>query len=105
MARCAGNPLNGEALSDILDILWRHFFIRTTRLSYIPERARVRLHVLIADRDGRLDADGICRHVPDWQAAGLWFCGPAGFGQALRRAFSAKGFAEERFHQELFEMR
>ena len=71
----------------------------------LAERARVRLHVLIADRDGRLDADGICRHVPDWQAAGLWFCGPAGFGQALRQAFSAKGFAEEKFHQELFEMR
>ena len=75
------------------------------RLRELAARAKVRLHVLVAARDGRLDADAICREVPDWQVAGVWFCGPAGFGRALRTAFTARGLGPERFHQELFEMR
>ena len=55
--------------------------------------------------DGRLDADGICRSVPDWKQAGVWFCGPAGFGAMLRDTLAARGLPAERFHQELFEMR
>ena len=45
------------------------------------------------------------RSVPAWAQAGVWFCGPAGFGNTLREALGARGLAPERFHQELFEMR
>ena len=43
--------------------------------------------------------------VPQWQEADVWFCGPAGFGQALRHDLLALGLPAERFHQELFAMR
>ena len=44
--------------------------------------------------------------VPEWREAGIWFCGPAGFGEALRNDFDAQGVpVAERFHQELFAMR
>ncbi|HND57873.1 MAG TPA: FAD-binding oxidoreductase, partial [Thauera aminoaromatica] len=75
------------------------------RLRELAARARVQLHVLVSPRDGRLDADGICRSVPDWKQAGVWFCGPAGFGAMLRDTLAARGLPAERFHQELFEMR
>ncbi len=74
-------------------------------LRALAARARVKLHVLVTQRDGRLDAERICRTVPAWTRAGVWFCGPAGFGQALREAFGARGLEAGRFHQELFEMR
>jgi len=67
--------------------------------------AHVRLHVLWDERDGRLDAARISALVPDWRNAEIWFCGPAKFGQALKRDFAALGFPAGRFHQELFEMR
>ncbi|MFP5517332.1 MAG: ferric reductase, partial [Alphaproteobacteria bacterium] len=68
--------------------------------------AGVRLHVLVDDRDGRLTGERIRAAVPEWRNAGIWFCGPTGFGQALRQDFAAQGLAvERRFHQELFEMR
>ncbi len=75
------------------------------RLRELAAQARVKLHVLVSQRDGRLDADGICRKVPDWKQAGVWFCGPAGFGATLRDTLAARGLPAERFHQELFEMR
>ena len=69
------------------------------------QAARVRLHVWWDERDGRLNAAHICETVPDWRDADLWFCGPAGFGQALKRDLTALGLPETHFHQELFEMR
>ena len=75
------------------------------RLRELAGKAKVKLHVLVSGRDGRLDTEAICHRVPDWKAGRVWFCGPAGFGQALREGFAAKGFGEERFHQELFDMR
>lgn len=75
------------------------------RLRELAARAKVKLHVLVSPRDGRLDADGICHAVPDWKQAGVWFCGPAGFGQSLRDTLGARGLEDGRFHQELFEMR
>jgi predicted ferric reductase len=70
------------------------------------EAVGVRLHVLVGSRDGRLTGDGIRAEVPDWREASIWFCGPAGFGEALRKDFAAKGFDVKRcFHQELFAMR
>jgi len=75
------------------------------RLREMAEQAGVRLHVLVAPQQGRLDAAAIARLVPQWREAELWFCGPAGFGQALRGEFQAMGLPAGRFHQELFEMR
>jgi ferredoxin-NADP reductase len=43
--------------------------------------------------------------TPDWKDAETWFCGPAGFGRALRTAMVKRGFDAGRFHQERFEMR
>ncbi len=69
------------------------------------QAANVRLHVLWDERDGRLDAKRICQTVPDWRDADVWFCGPAGFGQALKQDLTARGLPEARFHQELFALR
>ena len=71
----------------------------------IADAARIRLHVLVADKDGRLDADRIRQQVPDWKRSDIWFCGPSGFGSALRRDFASNGLSADDFHQELFDMR
>jgi predicted ferric reductase len=75
------------------------------RLRRAADAARARLHVLVAAKDGRLDVARICEAVPQWAQADIWFCGPAGFGQALREGFTAKGLSPDDFHQELFDMR
>ncbi len=76
------------------------------RLAEDARAARVRLHLLIDARDGRLTGERIRELVPDWREASLWFCGPVGFGAALRADFARQGMAvDSRFHQELFEMR
>lgn len=68
--------------------------------------AGVRLHVLVGSHDGRLDGERIRQAVAQWSEASIWFCGPAGFGEALRRDFAAHGLpVKRRFHQELFAMR
>ena len=71
----------------------------------LAAQARVRLHVLVADVHGRLDAGQLTAALPQWREADFWFCGPAGFGRALRADLVGHGLAEDRFHQELFEMR
>ncbi len=75
------------------------------RLTADAAAAGVRLHLLVDGKDGRLNGERIRALVPDWQSASLWFCGPAGFGQALREDFRASGLPPEHFHQELFQMR
>ena len=67
--------------------------------------AGVTLHVLEDARDGRLSAERIRQAVPDWRSGSVWFCGPAAFGQALRRDMLALGLARGAFHQELFALR
>jgi predicted ferric reductase len=74
-------------------------------LQHLAEHARVRLHTLVTRRDGFLDAEQVCRAVPEWKDADVWFCGPAAFGQGLRRALVARGLCNDDFHQELFSMR
>ncbi len=70
------------------------------------EAAGVRLHVLHDARDGLLTGDRIRAAVPGWSEASVWFCGPSGFGSALRRDFAAHGLeVGDRFHQEIFTMR
>ncbi len=91
-----------------------HFFHTTrdydegaiAKLTADAAAAAVRLHVLVDARDGRLDGERIRAAVPEWRDASLWFCGPAGFGQALRHDFATQGMPVDlRFHQELFAMR
>ena len=67
--------------------------------------AQVNLHVMIDSRDGYLTGDKLRAAVPDWQTASVWFCGPAGFGTALRRDLVASGLPSRAFHLELFNMR
>lgn len=69
------------------------------------QAAGVRLHVLWDERDGLLDAQRIAAGVPQWREADVWFCGPAAFGQALRRDLLTLGLPADQFHLELFEMR
>jgi predicted ferric reductase len=76
------------------------------KLTADAEAAGVRLHVLHDRRDGLLTGDHIRAAVPGWEQASVWFCGPAGFGTALRDDFAKHGLpVAERFHQELFAMR
>lgn len=76
------------------------------KLKADAEAANIRLHVLVDARDGFLTGDRIRAAVPEWRAASFWFCGPAGFGEVLRKDFAAQGLpVEGRFHQELFAMR
>ncbi len=76
------------------------------KLTADAEAAQVRLHLLVDARDGLLTGERIRAAVPDWREASFWFCGPAGFGESLRRNFAAQGLpVGERFHQELFAMR
>jgi len=75
------------------------------RLRAYALAAQVRLHLMVDAVDGRLTADRLCALVPDWRAADIWFCGPAGFGMTLRHDLLARGMAARDFHQELFAMR
>lgn len=75
------------------------------RLRQRAEQAGVTLHVVIASEHGRLTAQRMRELVPGWAEASVWFCGPAGFGQALRQDWVAQGCSADEFHQELFEMR
>ncbi|MDD2699831.1 MAG: ferric reductase-like transmembrane domain-containing protein [Sideroxydans sp.] len=75
------------------------------RLTADVEAAGVRLHLLVDNKDGRLNGERIRAAVPEWRSASIWFCGPPGFGQTLRKDFLAHGLPPEHFHQELFQMR
>lgn len=76
-----------------------------TRIEQSAEMAGVHLHVVVPSKDGRLNFDRISKVVPEWQQADFWFCGPAGFGAALKKDATAKGLSPGDFHMELFEMR
>ncbi|MDR0717818.1 MAG: hypothetical protein LBF50_10460 [Azoarcus sp.] len=75
------------------------------RLRGLARAAGVALHLIASERDGKLDSARLCEEVPGWRDASLWFCGPAGFGHALRHGLARRGFSLGDFHQELFDMR
>ncbi len=76
------------------------------KLAADARSADVRLHVLVDSRDGRLTGERVREAVTQWRDASIWFCGPTGFGEALKRDFAAHGFpVQDRFHQEFFAMR
>lgn len=77
-----------------------------SKLRADAEAAGVRVHILHDPRDGLLSGERIRDAVPDWREASIWFCGPSGFGAALRNDFARHDLrVAERFHQELFAMR
>ena len=76
------------------------------RLTALAQSAGAKLHVFYNKRDGYLTGDKIRETADGWQNAHLWFCGPVGFGAALRKDFAAHGISgDDVFHQELFAMR
>lgn len=75
------------------------------RLQADARAAGIELQVLVDAKDGFLSGERIRAAVPEWREASFWFCGPTGFGEALRRDFIAQGLPASRWHQELFEMR
>ncbi|MGE4281862.1 MAG: ferric reductase-like transmembrane domain-containing protein [Magnetospirillum sp.] len=75
-------------------------------LHRLADTAGIRLHVMVDGRDGRLSGEKLRQMLPGWERASLWFCGPAGFGKALRGDLARHGMAvSRRFHQEMFAMR
>lgn len=75
------------------------------RLRELARAAGVRLRIFIDGRDGLLSGERLRREVPGWRDAGVWFCGPAAFGRALKRDLTRHGLPPARFHQELFALR
>lgn len=68
--------------------------------------AGINVHVLVDAVDGYLSAERIRKAVPNWRLASIWYCGPIGLGNLLRRDFGAAGLdLDKRFHDELFAMR
>jgi predicted ferric reductase len=63
------------------------------------------LHLMRDGEEGLLTGARLREMLPDWSNASVWFCGPAGFGAALRRDLVAHGLKPADFHQELFNMR
>lgn len=74
-------------------------------LEQYAQAAGVRLHLMVGDRDGRLNGERLRKAIPDWKTASIWFCGPSAFGRAIRDDLIAHGLNPNDFHQELFQMR
>ncbi len=105
LQRAAGKP-EPEQAYDLFHSTADYDEEAISKLTADAAGADVHLHVLVDSRDGFLTGERIRAEVPDWREASIWFCGPAGFGEALRKDFAAQGFdVGKRFHQELFNMR
>jgi predicted ferric reductase len=76
----------------------------TSGIRELATQKGVKFH-LLEEKDGMLTLNCIEALVPDWTEASIWFCGPSGFGEALRQPMLARGLPASHFHQELFEMR
>jgi len=75
------------------------------RLEQVATEAKVRLHVIESPVDGPLTVDRLAEVTTDLGSTGVWFCGPAGFGQAIRQGLHQRGLPSGNFHQELFQFR
>jgi predicted ferric reductase len=96
---------HGTATIDLFHPTAVHEPAAIAKLEADAREAGVRLHLLVDAKDGRLDGPRIRAAVPDWANASVWFCGPARFGEAVRRDLLAHGLSARDFHQEMFEMR
>jgi len=91
-----------------IDLFWSVRVLEDEALRRVQTAARnanVRLHLLRDGQNDPLTAQRIATLVPSWIQGDVWFCGPAGFGTALREGLSNLGLGAEHFHQELFQMR
>src|SRR3546814_1347092 len=68
---------------------------RSERLARDARLAQVRLHIMVDARDGLLTGERLRSAVPEWRNAGIWFCGPAGFGEALKRDLRSEEHTSE----------
>lgn len=75
------------------------------RLNTVADAAGVCLHVLDSSRGESLSVERLIAEVPAWADASIWFCGPTGFGHAIRDGLIARGLASSAFHQEALEFR
>ncbi len=76
-----------------------------SRLSELADRTGAHLHVLVTPPDPPLTMQRLEEMVPDWGDSDVWFCGPAGFVDAMRDAMFARGLPPARFHREFFALR
>jgi len=65
----------------------------------------VRLHVHSAQHGDLLNAKSLMPANTKPRNAEVWFCGPRGLAEALKRGLKESGIAGLRFHQEAFELR
>jgi predicted ferric reductase len=65
----------------------------------------VRLHVLSSAQGERLDARRLAAAAPGSAPPAVWFCGPHGLLDALRRELAAAGLSGAHIHHEAFDMR
>ena len=103
MQHLAHNP--GSQEIDLSHTTTDFYQTAIDKLTADAQAAGVRLHLFVTAIDGRLTGERIRAAVPGWRTAGVWFCGPAAFGDALRKDFLAGGLRATDFHRELFEMR
>lgn len=75
------------------------------RMTRMANAADITLHLFTEPDKGRITGEKIRSAIEDWQSASVWFCGPSGLGNAVRKDFIKNGFSSKDFHQELFEMR
>ena len=88
-----------------------HYCVRNAQEAVFAERMQqlcaqlpsVTLHIHHSDVTGKVAADALLASAGP--QASVWFCGPQGFGQALRDTMQRLGRGQGRFHQELFQMR
>jgi predicted ferric reductase len=64
----------------------------------------IRLHIHGARQGAALTAESLHNSLGSTRPAEIWFCGPSGLADALRKGFDKIG-GRPRFHQEAFEMR
>ena len=65
----------------------------------------VRLHVVSSAQGERLDARRLGARAPGRAQPAIWFCGPRGLFDALRRELAAAGLTGIRIRHEAFDMR
>ncbi|WP_303851953.1 ferric reductase-like transmembrane domain-containing protein [Bartonella apis] len=75
------------------------------KLVELAQSAGVRLKIWRTPEEGRFNGS-LLRHLfGNWKKSSIWFCGPIKFGETLEGDMVKNGFARQRFHRELFQMR
>ncbi len=75
------------------------------RLDELCEQAGVTLHRVYAEHKQYLNANTIWAAVKNLCGVDVWFCGPQGFAESLRKGLARYGFRDSAFHYDRFSMR